>query len=303
MPWAWRTAPALLVVALGACVVQGEVRPRDPVPSRAPVAAPSVVPSSEPTGEAEPESRPELHVEEADAPAPLAAPPTLAFVAPKQGESIAPARADAYLVRIETRGWFDKPGDHVHLVLDGRPYKAIEAPEASLRLGDVVPSEPLAPGEHVLCAYAAGADHVGARPSRPPSVRGGASAKGPLAMVSFWIGKPGRSRIGAAEPVLVYGRPKGTYNGAAADSVVLDFYLANVELGAGKHAVVATLAPEAGSPVTTRIDRWAPVSLAGLPEGTTRVTLQIVDATGNAVAGPFARGEGELNVNRAARAP
>ena len=52
----------------------------------------------------------------------------------------------------------------MHLVLDDSPYKALDDPRPSLKLGDVFPNEPLAEGQHVLVAFPARAAHLTVKP-------------------------------------------------------------------------------------------------------------------------------------------
>lgn len=240
----------------------------------------------------------------ADAPAPLARVPRVAIAAPKDGTSIPVDKAEAFEVRLDVRDWFVEPGEHVHLVLDNRPYKAIEPGKTTIRLGDVYPNEPITEGHHVLVAFAARPDHMAVKPSDPLAA-GVAKPKegGPFAMASFWVGKPGKAAFKPGDAAIVYSRPKGTYNGADGDRVLLDFWLANAPLGEGKWSVLAVVTPPRGEAATARLDGWAPMVIGNLPDGTSKVVLELRDKDDKPVAGSFGRIEREISVNRAASGP
>jgi hypothetical protein len=229
---------------------------------------------------------------------PLAAPPApermpkLAFLSPKAGEAVSTDKADAFEVRLEIKDWYVAPGDHVHLVLDNKPYRALEDGRTSIKLGDVFPSEPLAEGQHVLVAFPARGDHLSVKPDK---------GRSPLAMVGFWVGKGGKTPAWKpGDPMLVYSRPKGTYNGRAADEVLLDFYLAGVDLGEGRSSIRATVSPQGAEAARLTITRWSAFTVANLPNGTTRVLLEVLDKDGKPIVGPFGRAEQEVSINRAA---
>ena len=218
--------------------------------------------------------------------------PKLVFLAPKPSEAIPLEKADAFEVRLDVKDWFVSPGDHVHLVLDDKPYKALGDPRSSLKLGDVFPGEPLAEGQHVLAAFPARDSHLTVKPH---------DGKSPLAVVTFWVGKPGKAGWKATDPALFSSRPKGTYNGTDADAVLLDFYVHAVALGEGRASVRARVSPPSGEPVTVSITTWAPWSIENLPSGTTRVLLELLDKEGAPMPGPLSRIEREISVNRDAR--
>jgi hypothetical protein len=83
-------------------------------------------------------------------------------------------------------------------------------------------------------------------------------------------------------PHMFYSRPKGTYNGADAEKVMLDFYLVNTDLSPEGNKVRATIN---GTPFT--LDKWVPYFMEGLPDGETTIKLELLDASGNLIPGPF----------------
>ncbi|MEJ7729079.1 MAG: hypothetical protein WKG00_07685 [Polyangiaceae bacterium] len=265
-------------------------------------AAPTGEPGAGPDATRDPEGA--VTLTPAEAPPPLARVPRVAFAAPKDGASIAADKTDAFEVRVDVRDWFVEPGEHIHLVLDNRPYKALEAGKTAIRLGDIFPNEPLAEGQHVLVAFAARPDHMAVKP-QDPLAAGVAKPKegGPFAMVGFWVGKPGKAAFKPGDAALVYSRPKGTYNGGDAERVLLDFWVANAPLGEGRWSVLAVVTPPRGEAATARLDSWTPMVIGNLPDGTTKVTLELRDKDDRPVAGPFGRIEREISVNRAASGP
>ncbi|MFK8006116.1 MAG: phosphopeptide-binding protein [Saprospiraceae bacterium] len=80
------------------------------------------------------------------------------------------------------------------------------------------------------------------------------------------------------EPMVWYSRPKGTYTGkAATEKVMLDFYLVNTDLKNGNKVKV-----EINGEVHM-IDNWQPYYIEGLPMGTNKITLSLLDKDGNLV--------------------
>ena len=240
-----------------------------------------------------------LVIEPAPPPAPVERMPKIAFTAPKPNEAIAPDKAENFEVRLDVRDWYLSPGDHVHLVLDNRPYKALEDGRTSIRLGEVFPAEPLAEGQHTMFAFPARADHVAVKPHEVSQ----AAKKGdavPLGAVTFWVGKVGKPNYKLGDPAIIYSRPKGTYNGRETESLLLDFYLANASIGNGRGSVQATVTPHEGTPVSAKLTSWSPMLVKNLPSGPARILLELRDKDDQPVPGPYARAEREISINREA---
>ena len=83
-------------------------------------------------------------------------------------------------------------------------------------------------------------------------------------------------------PHLFYSRPKGTYKGADTQKVMLDFYLLNTSISADGNKVRATI-----NGTEFMIDEWAPHYIEGLPMGEATIKLELLDAEGNPIPGPF----------------
>jgi hypothetical protein len=297
-----RTLATLIAVlgALSGC--GGEPAPRSAPPPEPPEGWPGAAATP---SEAEPKETDEGPASAASTPPlalaikPAAAPPApdklprLAILAPRPNEVIAPDKVESFTVKLDIKDWDIRPdGPHLHLTLDNQPYKPIYDPKGTLKLGDISPGTPLAPGQHVLVVFPSRETHVSVKPDK---------GKSPHAVAVFWIGKAGKGGFAPADPMLIYSRPKGTYNGPAANEILLDFYLANVELGEKKHSVRATVTPPVGEAATIDITTWAPFSIVNLPSGETGVKLELLDKDGKVVFGGWTSTEHRIAVNRDAR--
>ena len=83
-------------------------------------------------------------------------------------------------------------------------------------------------------------------------------------------------------PHLFYSRPKGTYKGADTEKVMLDFYLMNTTLSPDGNKVKATINGN-----EFMIEEWAPHYIEGMPMGENTIKLELIDAEGNPIEGPF----------------
>lgn len=175
-------------------------------------------------------------------------------------------------------------GQHVHLILDNRPYQAVYDTTGAVGLVDA----PLEPGVHVLRAF----------PSRQwhESVK----SQGAFAISHFFVGDTTVEGVNTqvpyvpGEPLLTYSRPKGTYEGPAADSIMVDFYLRNAKLGPETHKVRLTV----DDTISWTIERWAPHYLVGLSEGQHLIRLELLDQDLQPVPGSFNTTERTISVLR-----
>ncbi|MFO0546765.1 MAG: hypothetical protein U0271_00190 [Polyangiaceae bacterium] len=206
--------------------------------------------------------------------------PTISFKAPTAGQVIPADKVAAFEIKLDLTGW-DVPGggNHVHLIIDNHPYKRVDDPK-SIKLGDLDPSYTLAEGEHVLIAF----------PSRPTheSVKPIGKAV-PVAVVPFWVGKKGKTSFKATDPILVYSRPKGANDGPPPEGgILVDFYLLNAELGAGKYSIEATLTgPGAESGIKATIDSWVPWRIKSPRDGDYSLHLVLLDKDKKPVPGAW----------------
>ena len=169
-------------------------------------------------------------------------------------------------------------GQHIHLIVDDQPYVAKYEPEFEYEVED---------GSHYILTFLSRSYHE--------SIKTDAAHRAELVEVeggSFTRNAP------IEEPMLFYSRPKGTYVGEDAESILLDFYPVNLELGADykvKVEVADQKAPEDESPAndvlppaaTFVVDAWQPYLLEGLPMGEHTVTLTLIDGEGATVDAPL----------------
>lgn len=166
-------------------------------------------------------------------------------------------------------------GQHLHVIVDDRPYEAIYDISEPVSLGE------LEPGAHLLRAF----------PSR--SWHESLKVEGAFAATWFSVEEEAGPPAELGAPLLTYSRPKGEYRGTDADSVMVDFYLSNVDLADG-YAVRLTV----NDTVVHRITDWAPHYIIGLPSGEHRVRLELLDPEGARVPGRFNVSEGDITVVR-----
>ena len=81
---------------------------------------------------------------------------------------------------------------------------------------------------------------------------------------------------------MFYSRPKGTYKGSDINNLLLDFFLINVTLGPDGNKVRATINDE-----VFLIDEWMPYYIQGLTPGILTIKLELIDADGILIEGPF----------------
>lgn len=152
-------------------------------------------------------------------------------------------------------------GQHIHHILNNKPYTALYKPEFETKLDT---------GNYVLLSFLSRSYHE--------------SLKHPTAYVlkQFTVGKVSAKPADLNAPHMFYSRPKGEYKGEDTKKVMLDFYLVNTSLSDNGNKVQATI-----NGVEFLIDTWQPYLMKGLPLGTNTVKLELVDNDGNLIPGPF----------------
>jgi hypothetical protein len=156
-------------------------------------------------------------------------------------------------------------GQHIHNIVDNEPYTAHYETQFS---------KPIADGQHVVLSflsrsYHESLKHRGAYDLRIINV--GATPAAGTAPV-----------LDVRAPNLFYSRPKDTYSGADTKRIMLDFYLVNTTLEPGGNRVRATI-----NGTEFMLDRWLPYMMEGLPAGENTVKLELIDASGSVLPGPF----------------
>jgi len=155
-------------------------------------------------------------------------------------------------------------GQHIHNIVDNQPYTAHYDTKFSKAIPD---------GQHVVLSflsrsYHESLKHRGAYDLRVVNVGNTPAPATPI--------------IDTKAPNLFYSRPKDTYSGADAKRIMLDFYLVNTTLEPGGNRVRATI-----NGTEFMLDRWMPYTMEGLPAGENTVKLELVDASGTMIPGPY----------------
>jgi len=153
-------------------------------------------------------------------------------------------------------------GQHIHLIVNNEPYMAKYTPTFDVDLPD---------GDHFILAFLSRSYHE--------------SIKTPQAHKAVKATVANNSITGTSaltQPMLFYSRPKGTYVGAAdTKKVMLDFYPINASIGTD-YLVKADINGE-----THTLYKWQPYYVEGLPMGENKITLTLVDKSGNVVDTPL----------------
>jgi hypothetical protein len=154
-------------------------------------------------------------------------------------------------------------GQHIHFILNNQPYSAHYEPTFSKDIPN---------GVHHLVAFLSRSYHESVKNANSVVVK------------KLEVGANATDSLGLdmEAPTLIYSRPKGTYSGADAKNLLLDFFVLNTSLSADGNKVKATINGE-----EFMIAEWAPHVVKGLPMGEVTIQLELVDADGNAIAGPF----------------
>lgn len=217
---------------------------------------------------------------------------SLAFEAPERG---ATAGGDSLAARLSLEGFelgaatpgaeargiaMSDGGQHVHFIVDEQPYRALYDLSGPV----TVDLSGLEPGRHLLRAFASRQWHE--------SVKSGDA----FALTWFVVGDSAAGDFDPEAPMLTYSRPKGTYAGAAADSVMVDFWVANAGLGTGQgsHSVRLTV----DDSLEWELTEWAPHYVLGLDEGAHTFRLELLGPDGSPVPGDHNDTEREIVVER-----
>jgi hypothetical protein len=158
-------------------------------------------------------------------------------------------------------------GNHIHVILDNGAYEAYYDLKTPLTLSN------LTPGQHVIRVFASRPWHESYK------------NKQAFAMVEFTVNNnqpvaAQRLKVNAGKPLLTYSRPKGEYQGAAADPILIDYWLSNTRLKGqgGKHIVRLTI-----DETSYFLDQWEPLWIGGWTAGKHTVQLELLNDEGQVV--------------------
>jgi hypothetical protein len=186
---------------------------------------------------------------------------TLEVTAPKDGEVL--DSGDEVTVEFSLKNYRtgEEIGQHVHVILDNDPYIAHYNANEPLVLEDVEP------GTHTIRAFPARHYHL-------------ALKKGDVfKTIVFHVEEKSKDfEFDRSKPFLTYSRPKGTYSEQAAQELLLDYYVSNIELGDDAKAVVTV---DDGEPM--ELTEWKPRLLEPMDKGEHKINLKLVDGDGKLI--------------------
>ena len=269
-----------IALVLGLTVVScggGEPAPVPPTTTAQPTATASaaVVPTAEPV--AAPKYDVDL-LEDRNAPQPDKL-PGVRVDTPGYDQAIPLAAAESYKVRYKISNWAAMPkGSYIQFILDDVPAAPVTDPATEVKLSGLNGGKPLAEGEHILAVYVARENHE--------SIKG----EDTIAIRRFWVGKKKPSDWSYSDdPLLVLGRPHGSYEGSDSRYIKIDFFLVNAELAKDKHRVVLEVKgpgiPEGG--ISHRLEEWVPMLLTKAHEGEYTVKIELRDSKEALVPLPY----------------
>ncbi len=160
-------------------------------------------------------------------------------------------------------------GQHIHFILDNRPYVALYEPVHKVTLTKNT--------EHTLVCFLSRSYHE--------------SVKTSGAAINFRFTVNGEGEIrrqgDVRGPAIVYSRPKGDYLGADTANILLDFYLLGASLGDRLKVKADVVNETNGRSTSFTISEWKPQAITGLGTGKAKVTLTLVDGDGKPLEGPM----------------
>lgn len=192
-----------------------------------------------------------------------------------------------------------KLGNHIHVILDNQPYEAYYNLDQEFELRNVTD------GEHTLRVFPSRPWHEsyktggafqmvkftvkngGGDPSKPTTANGNtmANANSNANAAPTPEGKAMQpSTAGAVDttkPLLTFSRPKGEYKGPDAESIMIDFWLANAKLTGDGGEYRVRYSVDGGE--AKYIEKWEPIWLTGWSAGTHSVKLELVDKDGSVI--------------------
>lgn len=182
-------------------------------------------------------------------------------------------------------------GNHIHVILDNEPYEAYYELDQPFELRNVVA------GQHTLRVFPSRPWHESYKNEKAFqivtfTVKGSGDASKPTTTSAGQTMANNNSASGSqtregkdmkastagdfdpAKPLLTYSRPKGEYQGAEADPIMIDFWLSNVKLKGDGGEYRARYIIDDDEP--RYIDKWEPVWLSGWLAGKHTVRLELL---------------------------
>ena len=154
-------------------------------------------------------------------------------------------------------------GQHIHFIVNNQPYSAHYEPTFDKEMPE---------GVHHLVAFLSRSYHESVKNENSVVVK----------KVTVGSNPEDKLDLDMDAPTLIYSRPKGSYAGKDTENLMLDFFVLNTTLASDGNKVRATVNGE-----QFMITEWAPHVLKGLPKGEVSIQLELIDAQGNLIPGPF----------------
>ena len=223
--------------------------------------------------------------------------PTVSIVSPSKEQRIPADKVAAFTIKVKEKSWVTvAKGQHIHVIIDNKPYYPIFDETKAFTIGDVVKGDTLAEGQHIMVVFPSRANHESVK------------TKGALDVTEFFVGAGKDHPVDLKKPVLVASRPKGDYAGAMASHVLVDFQLLNETdktFGDGKDHVHVTVT---GQGITTPLEAdvtrlGTPYYLDALQTGAYTVKVDLLDGHGAPIPGPLNSASRTINVTRDDAAP
>jgi hypothetical protein len=164
-------------------------------------------------------------------------------------------------------------GQHIHLILNNEPYLAKYESDFNETLKD---------GHYVALSFLSKSYHESLKHYGASDIR------------QFSVGKKKFKDVDLNQPMLFYSRPKGEYIGKNAENVLLDFYVANVEIKDNAYKVKLTI----DSTKVFFITNWQAYIIKNLPDGDHLIKIELIDPNGNLILGPFGSINRIIKINR-----
>ena len=277
--WIFLALPVIAVPAFFACGGGNDNLPPPPPPPPPPPTVAPVASSAAPVdADVSAPAAPAVALVPGAASPDPAKMPSVKITAPAKGQVVPTDKGKDLEVKLDVKDWATATGSqHVHLILDNRPYTPIYDLKKPIKLGDLLGPDPLTEGQHVLVAFPSRANHESVKSKDLPAI------------VDFWVGKKGEAIFDAKKPALIYSRPKGDYKGDMANHVLVDFQVANVTLAEGKeHVHVFVSGPGIDKELSAKAEKFGPpFYLDNLHNGTYTIKLELMDGSMKTIPGPW----------------
>ena len=188
-------------------------------------------------------------------------------------------------VRYKIQGWQRVPeGSYVQFVLDGKPFRPVKDPTEKVMLTDIVGTEEMKEGEHILAAFVNRPNHESIKAERGIAVR------------RFFVGKRGQGGWDSNhDPLLIVGSPHGTYE----SDVLVDWYVLNASISKDEYSVRVSLEGPGIKPegIQRVITEWKPwIVLSAHDDGEYKVKVELLDPNGEVP--PYGTTERTFTVKR-----